>query len=67
MPSFHIPSVPRGLLLPGLDTHEVLDERPADPTPSGSHVSSPTAVHKECLCHEPSLNLSWPPGDARVV
>ncbi|CAM9952253.1 unnamed protein product [Pylaiella littoralis] len=34
---FHIPSVPRGLLLPGLDTYEVQDEELHDPTPAGSN------------------------------
>ena len=40
--SFHVPSVPRSLLLPGLDTHQVQeeDDLPTDPTPPGSHVST---------------------------
>lgn len=37
--TLHVPSVPRALLLPGLDTHEVRDEELPDPTPPGSHVS----------------------------
>jgi len=37
---FHVPSVPRGLLLPGLDTYEVAEEELPDPTPAGSHVSA---------------------------
>lgn len=40
MSAFHVPSVPRGLLLPGLDTHEARNEEQADPTPAGSHVSA---------------------------
>lgn len=36
--AYHVPSLPRGLLLPRLDTYEVRDEEP-DPTPPGSHVS----------------------------
>ncbi|CAM9467935.1 unnamed protein product [Ectocarpus sp. 6 AP-2014] len=37
--AFHVPSVPRSLLLPGLDTHQVQEEDdvPTDPTPPGSH------------------------------
>lgn len=39
MSAVHVPSVPRGMLLPSLDTHRLLDEEePADPTPPGSHV-----------------------------
>lgn len=42
MSSFHVPSVPRGMLLPGFDTHPVVDEEEdlADPAPPGSHVSA---------------------------
>eukprot|EP00903_Cladosiphon_okamuranus_P006717 g6555.t1 len=34
---YHVPSVPRGLLLPVLDTYEVREEELPDPTPPGSH------------------------------
>lgn len=44
MSAFHVPSVPRGLLLPGLDTHEARNEEQADPTPAGSHVSASSCI-----------------------
>lgn len=37
--SYHVPAVPRCLLLPGLDTYKVQEEELPDPTPTGSHVS----------------------------
>lgn len=38
--SYHVPAVPRCLLLPGLDTYKVPEDELPDPTPTGSHVSS---------------------------
>lgn len=43
--SFHVPSVPRGLLLPGLDTHEVRDEERPNAFPPGSDVSREYCSH----------------------
>jgi len=39
-PSYHVPAIPRWLLLPGLDTYKVQEEELPDPTPTGSHVSN---------------------------
>lgn len=48
--AFYVPSVPRALLLPVLDTYKMpTEDDDADPTPPGSHVSPVTVlVAAEC-------------------
>lgn len=60
-----MPSVPRGLLLPVLDTYKMRDEELPDPTPPGSHVSADHSTPRKMVVNtaggalRPSASRAW--------